>query len=195
MSLTSGYAAIAGPPRQRPHGPIEQPGSADNNAASRRYAPSYGPYEGAYVDLVGTYSNLSDHVKGLRPLLDLPPAARPMRSESPPKLAQNRLRPEAEAVLVATYRAGGKVTKLAAEFDIHRTTVSAILKRHGVLRPPGVQAEDLPRVVRLYSEGWSLARLGAEFDVSSSTVNRALRDAGVRIRRPGMPGRRPNPSA
>jgi len=40
-------------------------------------------------------------------------------------------------VLVATYQAGGKVKRLAAEFGIHRTTVSAILKRH-VLRPPGI---------------------------------------------------------
>ncbi len=67
-----------------------------------------------------------------------------MRPESPPKQVQKRLGPDAEAELLATYQAGGKVKKLAVEFGIHRVTVSAILKRHGVLRPPGIQADDMP---------------------------------------------------
>jgi Helix-turn-helix domain of resolvase len=48
--------------------------------------------------------------------------------------------------------------------------VHNILEREGVLRPPGIQPDELPVVVRLYEEGWSLARLAAEFDVSPSTV-------------------------
>jgi DNA-directed RNA polymerase specialized sigma24 family protein len=68
--------------------------------------------------------------------------------------------------------------------------VHNILKRQGVLRPPGIQPDELPEVVRLYEEGWPLARVAAEFDVSPSTVNRALRKAGASIRRPGPPGDR-----
>jgi lambda repressor-like predicted transcriptional regulator len=88
---------------------------------------------------------------------------------------------------VGAYTAGGRVKKLATEFGIHRDTVHNILKRQGVLRPPGVQPDDLPEAVRLYEEGWSMARLAAEFDVSPSTVKRALRKAGAPIRWPGPP--------
>ena len=112
-----------------------------------------------------------------------------MRPERSVKQAQRRLGPDAEAVLVATYQAGGKVKRLAAEFGVHRTTASAILKRHGVLRPPGIPPDDMPRVIQLYDEGWSLARLAVEVDVSPNTVNRALCATGVLIRRPGPPRR------
>lgn len=110
-----------------------------------------------------------------------------MRQEHPPKQAQRRLGPDAEAVLVATYQAGGKVVQLGAEFGIHRDTVHNILERQGVLRPRGLQPDELLKAIRLYEDGWSLARLAVELDVSPSTVNRALRQAGVQIRRPGRP--------
>jgi transposase-like protein len=139
------------------------------------------------VELVKAYSNHADHVEGLRSLLDLPGATRPRRPERPPKQAQKRLDPEGVAELVAGYRAGGRVKKLAAEFGIHRDTVHNILKRQGVLRQPGIQLGELPEVVRLYEEGWSMARLAGEFGVSPSTVNRALRKAGASIRQPGPP--------
>jgi uncharacterized protein (DUF433 family) len=92
--------------------------------------------------------------------------------------------------LVAAYQAGARVEQLAAQFGIHRLTVSGILQREGVtMRPRGIHADDLPDVIRLYRDGWSLARLAAEFDVSPSTVTSTLRRAGVPIRRPGrLPG-------
>ena len=83
-----------------------------------------------------------------------------MRSEGPPKQAQKALGPDAEAVLVATYRAGGKVKQLAAEFGILRVRVSAFLKLHGVLRPPGQPDEDMPSgFVQLYPGGSRVRRL------------------------------------
>jgi DNA-directed RNA polymerase specialized sigma24 family protein len=63
--------------------------------------------------------------------------------------------------------------------------VHNILERQGVLRPRGLQPDELLEAIRLYEDGWSLARLAVEFDVSPGTVNRALRQAGVQIRRPG----------
>ena len=147
----------------------------------------------SWVELVKAYSNPADHVERLRSLLDLPRAARPELPERPPKQAQRRLDAEGVAELVAAYAAGGRVKKLATQFGIHRDTVHNILKRQGVLRPPGIQPDELPEVVRLYEEGWSMARLAAELDVSPSTVNRALRKAGASIRRPGPPDELPPP--
>jgi transposase-like protein len=127
------------------------------------------------VELVKAYSNHADHVERLRSLLELPQAARPSRSERPPKQAQRRLDAEGVAELVAAYAAGGRVKKLATQFGIHRDTVHNILKRQGVLRQPGIQLGELPEVVRLYEEGWSMARLAAELDVSPSTDGEADR--------------------
>lgn len=92
---------------------------------------------------------------------------------------------------MGAYTAGGRVKKLATEFGIHRDTVHNILKRAGVLGPPGIQLEDLPETIRLYEDGWSLARVAAKFDVSPNTVNNTLRKTGVVIRRPGPRPARP----
>ena len=183
-SLTRGFAPIAAQPCQWPHPPIAQPGNAHNNAATRRYAPSYAAYEGAYVELVGAYSNLPDHVERLRALLDLPQAARPSRLERLPKQAQRRLHPDEVRQLVAAHVAGAGVKKLADRFAIHRQTVRQILQRHGVHRVCGIQPEDLTEAIRLYEDGWPLARLAARFDVSASTVTNTFRRVGVTIRRP-----------
>jgi DNA invertase Pin-like site-specific DNA recombinase len=86
------------------------------------------------VQLVKAYSNPADHVERLRSLVDLPRAARHSSPERPPRQAQRRLDADGVAELVAGYRAGGRVEKLAAEFGIHRDTVHKILKRQGVLR-------------------------------------------------------------
>jgi lambda repressor-like predicted transcriptional regulator len=123
------------------------------------------------VDLVQAYSNLPEHVERLRALLDLPQAARPKRSERPPKQARKRLDVEGVAELVRAYKAGGRVKNLASQFGVHRDTVHNILKRQGVLRRPGIQPNDLIEATRLYEAGWSLARLAAEFDLSPSTIN------------------------
>jgi len=137
------------------------------------------------VDLVRAYSNPSDQVEQLR--LELPRAVRRERRPRPPKQSQTRLNREAVTKLVAAYRAGGRIKQLAAQFGIHRLTVSSILQREGVtLRPRGIHPDDSD-VIRLYEKGWALARLAAKFDVSPSTVTNALRRAGVPIRRPGRP--------
>ena len=138
------------------------------------------------MDLVEAYSNLPDHER-LQALFDLPKAARPKRPERPPNQAQKRLDPEGVAELVAAYTASGRVTKLAAQFGIHRDTVHNILKRQGVLRPRGIQPDDMPEAIRLYEAGCSMTQVAAEFNVSPTTINRALRKAGVPIRRPGPP--------
>jgi len=66
---------------------------------------------------------------------------------------------------------------------VHRTTVSALLRRFDVeLRQPGLAANDVMTAVRLYAQGWSLARLGEKYGADATTVWRALSAAGVTMR-------------
>lgn len=129
-----------------PRTPIEDERQATERTAQRDVGPTRvltdPSRRASKVDLVGAYSNPSDHVERLRSLLDLPRAARPRSTERPAKQAQTRLDPEGVAELVAAYTAGGRVRKLATQFGIHRGTVHNILKRQGVLRSLGVQPED-----------------------------------------------------
>ena len=45
---------------------------------------------------------------------------------------QRRLSSDEERRVIAAYRSGNTVYEVGAQFGIHRTTVSAILGRHGV---------------------------------------------------------------
>ncbi|HEY8791039.1 MAG TPA: helix-turn-helix domain-containing protein [Actinopolymorphaceae bacterium] len=48
------------------------------------------------------------------------------------KQTQRRLTLEQQTELVRRYEAGAQMSYLAKHFGVHRSTVSAILKRHGV---------------------------------------------------------------
>jgi DNA-directed RNA polymerase specialized sigma24 family protein len=48
------------------------------------------------------------------------------------KQAQRRLTPAEELEAIAAYRSGLTVYEVGEKFGIHRTTVSAIMRRHGV---------------------------------------------------------------
>jgi lambda repressor-like predicted transcriptional regulator len=123
----------------------------------------------------------------MRSLLSLPRVSRPDPPKRPPKQAQKRLTRDELAELVAAYKAGGRAKELAVSFGVHRTTLTNILKRHGVtLRPPGMHPDDLAEAIWLYQQGWSLATVGEKFGVGAETVRATLRRAGVTIRpRPG----------
>jgi DNA-binding CsgD family transcriptional regulator len=77
---------------------------------------------------------------------------------------------------------------LARTFGIHRVTVSAHLRQHGVsIRGQGLNPKDIPQAAHLYEQGWSSLTLAEKFGVSPDTVLTALRKAGIRIR-PGQGG-------
>jgi hypothetical protein len=85
--------------------------------------------------------------------------------------------------LIKEYEKQASVKELAQRFGIHRVTVTALLRRHGVeLHQAGLAPEEIPTVADLYAQGWSLARLGASYGVDSTTVWRALRASGVVMR-------------
>lgn len=112
---------------------------------------------------------------GPRPVLEL-------------RQVQKRLREPEVKDLVAAYREGARVKELATTFGVHRTTVTAVLRRCGVrLRPVGLGIDQLEEAYRLYAEGWSVARLGEYFGVDGTTVWRGLLARGVAMRSPNDP--------
>jgi hypothetical protein len=61
--------------------------------------------------------------------------------------------------LIKEYEQQATVKELAQRFGIHRLTVSALLKRHGIeLRPIGLTDEQVADACHLYPAGRSLAR-------------------------------------
>ncbi len=88
--------------------------------------------------------------------------------------------------LVECYVAGDSTYALSRRFGIGRDTVSAHLRRHGVMRRANpvvvLEPEQSARVVDLYQSGLSLNRVAVEVGVSERAVTRALDEAGVKRR-------------
>ena len=98
---------------------------------------------------------------------------------------QHRLAAKVVDQLVVDYRAGATVLQLANQYQVHRTTVSAHLERHGVARRANrrkLTDEQIAEGATLYAAGWSTAKVGKRFDVSAETALQTLRKAGVPIR-------------
>jgi hypothetical protein len=56
--------------------------------------------------------------------------------------------------VVAAYRNRASVYQVARQFNIHRKTVSSILKRHGVvMRQQGLSETQIDEAIQLYQEG------------------------------------------
>jgi transposase-like protein len=99
------------------------------------------------------------------------------------KQKQRRLMLEQQAELVCRYQVGAQMSYLAQHYGVHRSTVSAILKRHGVsTRQSGLSAEQVRQAVLLYAQGKSLAIIGNELGVDTGTVHNRLREQGVTMR-------------
>jgi hypothetical protein len=75
--------------------------------------------------------------------------------------------------------------RLAARWQLQRTTVAARLRLSGVeLRRQGVPANRVDEAIRLYTEGWSCERLAERYDCDDETVRQSLKRAGVTLLRP-----------
>lgn len=71
----------------------------------------------------------------------------------------------------------------AAEFGIHRLTVSAHLRRAKIpIRRGGLSQNQAAETAALYEAGWSYGRLAEKLSASTDTVLKALRTASVDIR-------------
>jgi transposase-like protein len=104
---------------------------------------------------------------------------------APPLQRQIRLGPEARAQLATDYLSGAPVAELCARFQVHRTTVLAVLAAADAVRPPYVRKltdADVDVAARLYLAGSSLATVARQFEVDPSTIRKELIRAGVAIR-------------
>jgi hypothetical protein len=133
------------------------------------------------VELLGRYSNWAYWTDRTRALAENR-ANRVNRARIPRGRARRLTQDEASA-LADGYQAGATVHELAAQFKIHRTTVSGHLRRQGVrMRRQSLGEHEVDVATSLYEQGWSVARIGRWCDVDGTTVWRALRARGVRMR-------------
>jgi len=89
------------------------------------------------VELLKGYSKNDRHISKVRILLDQPSDLQERGSghdisARPRKQVHHRLDEAELASLVSLYLAGTNVKDLAAQFQVHRTTVTAHLQRRGV---------------------------------------------------------------
>jgi DNA invertase Pin-like site-specific DNA recombinase len=96
---------------------------------------------------------------------------------------QRRLPVEQVRSLIAAYRAGVPINTLAAQFEIHRSTVlDHVTRTRTPRRYPALNQRQLGQAVQLYRAGRSLRDIGISFGVHASTVGRYLTQAGVKLR-------------
>lgn len=85
--------------------------------------------------------------------------------------------------MVADYARGATVYDLAEKFGCNRRTVSALLKRSGVvMRNQPMSSDQINEAVRRYESGQSLAAVAAVLETSSKTILARLRERGVKMR-------------
>ena len=88
------------------------------------------------------------------------------------------------AEMIRRYKTGETVYELAAAFGCHRSTVSAVLKRNGVVVTL-VKSEkmfDPTEAAALYEDGMKSKEIGKRFGVSEQTIRDCLKKQGVKMR-------------
>lgn len=83
------------------------------------------------------------------------------------------------------YQSGDSVYKLAKDFDCHRSTISAVLKRNGVevTHLASKKPELVKIVIDLYAEMKTPKEVGAIAGINEGTVRQILKDNNIHIRK------------
>jgi lambda repressor-like predicted transcriptional regulator len=96
---------------------------------------------------------------------------------------QRRLTEAQVIQMAARYEEGATVYELAAEFDCHRTTVAARLKKAGIaMRSQSPTSEDIDTMMHLYAAGHSLLEVGKQLGYSANTVRSCLQEQRIHAR-------------
>ena len=102
------------------------------------------------------------------------------------KQKQRRLRGAEIDELAAGHQAGTTVYELAAEFGVHRHTMSEILERRGVSRRyQKLSPEQIDAPCALYKSGFLLTKIAHQLGRRAKTVRQTLMKAALRSD-PGM---------
>ena len=83
------------------------------------------------------------------------------------------------------YQGGSSSYELAKEFNCHRSTITAALRRNGieVSHKAATKPELVKRVIGLYAEMKTPKEVGAIVGITGDTVRRILKENGIHIRR------------
>ena len=120
----------------------------------------------------------------IKKVLARPLANEPIATASGVRQLQRRLSADEQVQVVERYKSGDTVYELGRAFIIGRTTISAILERHGIPRRYRLLGPDeLKTAIELYQrQGLSLVDVGARIGVNASTVLNAFKTSGVKTR-------------
>lgn len=133
---------------------------------------------------MGLFSSYANELrKAHRHLSTEPVRELPQANGGRKRTTQPRLSDEKVSQIVAAYKTGKTVYVLAAEYDCHRVTISAVLRRQGVaLRRTSPTPEQIDEMVHLYETGYSLAKVGDRLGFNATTVLSQLKMRGVATR-------------
>ena len=83
------------------------------------------------------------------------------------------------------YQGGSSSYELAKEFNCHRSTITAALRRNGieVSHKTATKPELVKRVIELYAEMKTPKEVGTIVGITGDTVRRILKENGIHIRR------------
>ena len=97
---------------------------------------------------------------------------------------QKRLNDEEVKLLISEYEKGKSTYQLAKQFSCHRSTVSGVLKKHGVVVSNDTAQKKLDPdvVVALYNNMHTTQQIAEKYEVNPNAVLHCLRKNGVKIR-------------
>ncbi|WP_146073556.1 hypothetical protein [Amycolatopsis sp. CA-126428] len=99
------------------------------------------------------------------------------------------MKPEEVEQVVAAFKAGASMQKLADRFGVDRTTILRRLQGLGLrTRFSKLEPDDVQVAAELYRSGWTIDELARLHHVAASTVRAYMLDAGVALRRRGRQG-------
>lgn len=83
------------------------------------------------------------------------------------------------------YQSGDSVYELAKDFECHRSTISAVLKRNGVevSHRASAKPELVKKVIELYAEMKTPKEIGTIVGLDCGTVRQVLKDNKIHIRK------------
>jgi len=97
---------------------------------------------------------------------------------------QRRLNDKEIKLLISEYEKGKSTYQLAKQFSCHRSTVSSILKKHGVVVSNDTAQKKLDPdvVIALYSNMYTTQQIAEKYEVNPNAVLLCLRKHGVKRR-------------